>query len=269
MACQSPFWCARSLDPRDRLSIRKLAPVRRQGGSGSEQTRQLTSTADLFGKPTFLALLPGETLSSLISRHHYFWGNALASKTCNQFFGHKRVGSQHDFPSHLGNFVARTDGCFGSTDALTKARTLLSFYRAFLPIDICESAQASMSGSSVAHLKLRLGILTSRFRANHPLKACESCMEEDCADLGWAYWCVFQRIPPPIPIQSRPVTPIQTRQPSIQSRPMNWPAHWPIETVWWTTPLNFSDGLLCKDPSYEKLDMRRHARPFVPSGLMS
>jgi hypothetical protein len=45
-----------------------------------------------------------------------------------------------------------------------------------------------MEGDTLAHFKLRLGILTSRFRANHPLKACVVCMAADRNRFGWAYW---------------------------------------------------------------------------------
>jgi len=53
----------------------------------------------------------------------------------------------------------------------------------------------SMAGDSVAHLKLRLGILTSRFRSNHPLKACEACMASDRQVHGWAYWHIEHQYP--------------------------------------------------------------------------
>lgn len=52
-----------------------------------------------------------------------------------------------------------------------------------------------MSSNSVAYLKLRLGILTSRFRANHPLKACSQCMEQDIRETGWAYWHLKHQFP--------------------------------------------------------------------------
>ena len=52
-----------------------------------------------------------------------------------------------------------------------------------------------MAGDSVAHLKLRLGILTSRFRSHHPLKACEACMSSDRQVHGWAYWHVEHQYP--------------------------------------------------------------------------
>ena len=150
---------------------------------------------DLFGNPTFLSWLPGETLFSLISRHHYFWGHSLSSRTCEQFFGHPRAGSQHDVPSRLSNFVAGTAGCFGSVEQIATNHTLLSYYAAFISAEELQNAVACMAGDSVAHLKLRLGILTSRFRANHPLKACAACMEEDRAVFGWAYWHMDHQYP--------------------------------------------------------------------------
>src|SRR3546814_14840989 len=52
-----------------------------------------------------------------------------------------------------------------------------------------------MSGASVAHLKFRLGLLTSRFRANHPLKACPACMTKDLDDHQTTYWRLDHQFP--------------------------------------------------------------------------
>ena len=150
---------------------------------------------DLFDNPTFLSWLPGETLFSLVSRHHYFSGQALSTRTCEQFFGHPRSGSQHDLPSRLAHFVSRTCGCFGDIETVAKNHTLLAYYAAFISPAELKNAVACMAGDSVAHLKLRLGILTSRFRANHPLKCCEACMVEDRSTFGWAYWHVDHQYP--------------------------------------------------------------------------
>lgn len=155
----------------------------------------MDQVADLFESPKFLSWLPGETLFSLVSRHHYFRGHVLAAHTCEEFFGHRRAGSQHDLPSRLSQFVRRTRGCFGDVEEIAKHHTLLSSYAAFLPPDELKNAVVSMSGDSVAHLKFRLGILTSRFRANHPLKACEACIDADRAAFGWAYWHMEHQFP--------------------------------------------------------------------------
>lgn len=150
---------------------------------------------DLFGKPALLSWLPGETLFSLVARHHHFRGNTLAAHTCEQFFGHPRAGSQHDLPSRLSHFVSRTGGCFGEVDEIAKEHTLLAYYAALLSAEELADVKACMAGESVAHLKLRLGILTSRFRANHPLKACETCIAADRANFGWPYWHLEHQYP--------------------------------------------------------------------------
>lgn len=155
----------------------------------------MNNAYDLFAKSPFLAWLPGETLFSLISRHHYFSGQSLSSRTCVRFFGHPRAGSQHDLPSRLVRFVSRTDGCFGDVETVAKNHTLLAYYAPFISPEELNNAIACMAADSVAHLKLRLGILTSRFRANHPLKSCEACMAEDRSAFGWAYWHLEHQYP--------------------------------------------------------------------------
>ena len=150
---------------------------------------------DLFGKTAYLAWLPGETLFSLVSRHHLFWGHPLSSRTCEQFFGHGRAGSQHDFPSCLSKFVELTIGRYGNVEQIAKQHTLLAYYASFLRESELKNAIVTMSGDNVKHLKFRLGILTSRFRANHPLKACPDCLKEDRAKFGWTYWHIDHQYP--------------------------------------------------------------------------
>jgi hypothetical protein len=144
---------------------------------------------DLFG-PSFSLLpwLPGETLFSLCSRHHRLWGHGLSWSSTQALFGSNRRGTQHDFPSGLRDFTERTSGLLGASNEIARSRTLLAFYRPFLPDQEVAYAIACMEGASVAHLKFRLGLLTSRFRANHPLKACSSCMQVDHEAHGWVYW---------------------------------------------------------------------------------
>lgn len=44
-------------------------------------------------------------------------------------------------------------------------------------------------------LKYQLGMLTSRFRANHPLKACPQCMRDDSSLYGSPYWHLTHQLP--------------------------------------------------------------------------
>lgn len=149
---------------------------------------------DRVGAP-LLEWLPGESFFSLCSRHHRLWGNGLSSRTTEILFGKPRLGCQHDLPGGLGAFTDRTGGVFGSAEGLAVERTLLRFYRSFTHEDQVSDAAASMSSDSVAHLKFKLGLLTSRFRANHPLKACRGCMNEDIGRFGWVYWHLHHQYP--------------------------------------------------------------------------
>lgn len=144
------------------------------------------------------ALLPwlaGETLFSLCSRLHRLWGHSLSSRSVEIMFGSKRSGTQHDFPSGLDAFALRTEGQLGNAIEIARDRTMLRFYRPFLAEAEIDHAIWAMSGPEVAHLKFRLGLLTSRFRANHPLKACAACMHMDLTEHGWVYWHLVHQFP--------------------------------------------------------------------------
>lgn len=147
-----------------------------------------------FPEP-MLRPLADESFFSLCSRHHQLWGSPTSAKTTELLFGHRRRGSQHDFPSELNSFVQRTGGILGTTTDLAIGRTLLAYYRPFLIGNVIDDAVAAMASGSVAHLKYRLGLLTSRFRANHPLKACVECICQDVAEHGWAYWHLSHQFP--------------------------------------------------------------------------
>jgi hypothetical protein len=155
----------------------------------------MLETDRLFPEYQLLSWLPDETVFSLVSRHHQLWGHVTSAQTCQLIFGSPRAGVHHDLPNSLGTFAHRTNALLGDFDSIARERTLLKFYAAFAPPDEIANAVACMFGTSVAHLKLRLGILTSRFRANHPLKACPQCMEQDLRETGWAYWHLSHQFP--------------------------------------------------------------------------
>jgi len=142
-----------------------------------------------------LPWLPDETLFSLCSRHHRLWGYASDWQTAHLLFGGRRIGIHHDLPSGLDEFCERTGGRLGLPAEIAAERTLLRFYRPFLEAHEAEAAVQTMRGRSVAHLKFRLGLLTSRFRANHPLKACPECMKADFEATGWVYWHIAHQYP--------------------------------------------------------------------------
>ncbi|MGB3071216.1 MAG: TniQ family protein [Ottowia sp.] len=138
-----------------------------------------------------LQWLPGETFYSLCSRHHRFSGHPISAYTTKALFGHSQAGNQHDLPSRLDSFVERVD----DAEPIARQRTLLRFYAPFHKPSVVEDAVASMRSTSVARFKYKLGILTSRFGAHHPLKACRACMASDNKNFGWATWHLDHQFP--------------------------------------------------------------------------
>jgi len=132
--------------------------------------------------------LPDETLFSLASRYHRVSGNRLAATTCLALFGHARQGCAHDLPSRIDAFVERSEGKFGSAVEIIRQRTVLPFFLPFRDSGVALVAETSLRGHSIGHLKFQLGLLTSRFRAHLPLKACRICMTEDHSRFRIAYW---------------------------------------------------------------------------------
>lgn len=157
--------------------------------------RSYGSIAMDLGPTPLLAWLPGETLFSLCSRQHRFWGHRHSWSTASLLFGSRQSGTQHDLPNQLDQFAARTGQLLGTADALAEQRTLLRYYRPFLSQADLDNAVLAMRSRSVAHLKLKLGLLTSRFRANHSLKACVGCMDADRAECGCPYWHLEHQYP--------------------------------------------------------------------------
>lgn len=151
--------------------------------------------AQLFDNGLELSWLPDEILFSLASRYHVLSHNILASRTCSQLFGSPRQGCAHDFPSRIDSFVDRTRGQFGSSEEVIRQHTILPFYLPFQSTDSVASAVNALRGPSIGSLKFQLGLLTSRFRAHHPLKACLECIRDDRLKFGVAYWHRGHQLP--------------------------------------------------------------------------
>src|SRR3954471_8212909 len=120
---------------------------------------------NLDGPLSIEAWLPGETLFSLVSRHHMVSCNSLSSDTCVDLFGHARNGAAHDLPGRIDQFVQRTGGRFGDAAEVLLKHTLLPYYFPFNTPQVAADAVAAMSSQSAGTLKSRLGILATRFGA--------------------------------------------------------------------------------------------------------
>lgn len=139
--------------------------------------------------------LPGETLHSLVTRQHAFWGHRRAEQTARALFGHDRRGYQHDLPGNLDEVVARTDGKLGDVLSVSLDRTLLRFYRPFLSESREWAYARAMGGGSEAHVRRRLIAASAGPKVFHPLKACLACIQEDRELFGWTYWHMDHQYP--------------------------------------------------------------------------
>lgn len=162
-----------------------------------EHHGQLSHSLEIQGlhKGLLMFWLPDETLFSLCSRYHRLSSNWRAHQTSYDLFGAVRAGHAHDFPDCLDSFEQRTHGTLGSAPELIQERTLLPFYLPFRGQALEAQCTQSMRGKGIGSLKFHLGLLTSRFRAHHPLKVCIQCMREDLEEGHAPFWRQSHQFP--------------------------------------------------------------------------
>lgn len=141
------------------------------------------------------AWLPDETLFSWASRYHAISGNRRAASSCLALFGHSQQGTQHDFPTRIDFLASAAGGLLGDSDSIILGRTVLPFFLHFIGEERAQTALKALRGNELGGLKFNLGLVTSRFRANHPLKACPACMVADHEIHGVAYWHLTHQFP--------------------------------------------------------------------------
>ncbi|CAI8982644.1 TniQ protein [Pseudomonas sp. IT-P74] len=136
-----------------------------------------------------------ETFFSLCSRQHQFLGHLDTSSTLNWLFGSSPGSTSHDFPSNLSSLDSRMTDCWGDATSIIFDHTILPLLVPFQSSDRIDNAVLAMKGASIGSMKYRLGLLTGRFGAEHPLKACTSCMSEDRTTFGVPYWHLTHQYP--------------------------------------------------------------------------
>jgi len=94
-----------------------------------------------------------------------------------------------------GHFLAVAGSNLGSADEIVETRTVLPIYLRFATPELAELVRRASAEASSGALKFQLGLLTSRFRANHPLKACRACMINDAQAHATAYWHWSHQLP--------------------------------------------------------------------------
>lgn len=146
--------------------------------------------------PGFLPSLDDdETLFSWGARYHRRSGNAHPRDSSRILYGDENAGSRYDLPSHVNNLVNSTAGLTGAADSLILRHTIFGALAKVLDPKTTTEALSMMRGASIYGLKGKLGLLTSGLGADHPLKGCHRCIEEDMATGSGARWRVEHQWP--------------------------------------------------------------------------
>jgi hypothetical protein len=149
----------------------------------------------LFAPANLPKLAPPETLYSWCGAIHRWNGNALATETSRQLFGSSRAGFYHDFPAHIDDLLRRLDGILGDANGLILKHSVLGFYLAFQTKARAKEIIGAVRAGTVPRLKFHLALPKSGIGADHPLKGCPDCFEQDEVEFSRPIWRVEHQWP--------------------------------------------------------------------------
>jgi hypothetical protein len=144
---------------------------------------------------TTLRWLKDETFYSLCSRQHHFLGHSDTFSTLTWLYGSNPRAITHDLPGNLDALNDHVIASLGDAKSIISHHTILPIFSPFQSAANIAAAELSMRSPSIGALKYRLGLLTGRFGAEHPLKACILCMTDDRLAHGVAYWHLNHQYP--------------------------------------------------------------------------
>ncbi|WP_336202526.1 TnsD family Tn7-like transposition protein [Pseudomonas guariconensis] len=142
-----------------------------------------------------LRWLADETFFSICSRQHIVLGNIKSASTTAWLFGGGRAGVAHDFPFNLDALHGEVKATWGDVTSIIFDHTILPLFFPFQSRAHVEEVIETLRSPRLGSLKYRLGLLTGRFGAEHPLKACSACMISDRSACGVAYWHLTHQYP--------------------------------------------------------------------------
>lgn len=139
--------------------------------------------------------LPDETLFSLCSRQHLVMGNLNPATTSISVLGLRQQFIKHDIPCGIAALEQTGFEYWGSAESILFDHTIFSLFVPFQNQVKIEDAIRTVKSDRIDSFKYRLGLVSSGFGAEHPLKACPSCMHEDVHAHGIAYWHLTHQYP--------------------------------------------------------------------------
>lgn len=142
-----------------------------------------------------LKWLHDETFYSLCVRHQRFFGLQFPETPIFTALGAGWRAPRHDFPCRLSNFDTLAISEIGSSQEIIRDHTILPFFAPFQSQDNVQKSINAMKSDSIGSIKYRLGLIASKYGAEHPLKFCAACAREDTEKYGVAYWHVSHQYP--------------------------------------------------------------------------
>lgn len=143
----------------------------------------------------FLKWLPDESFFSICSRFSFLLGSINPATTLRFLFNNPRNNVAHDFPQNLDALKHGISSLLGDPESIIRNHTILPFFPPFQSTEHIYEAIYALRAPVLGSIKYQLGLLTGRFGAEHPLKACSACMQQDIDSHGVAYWHLTHQYP--------------------------------------------------------------------------
>lgn len=139
--------------------------------------------------------LRGETFFSLCSRLHLLSGNLRPGATAKQLFGLSERCIKHDLPCGMDAFEQNSGSRWGDARQIIEKHTIFPFFGPFQSQVAVNDALTRLRSPVMGALKYQLGLVCGGFGADHPLRACQSCMRRDIELCGVSYWHLDHQYP--------------------------------------------------------------------------
>lgn len=128
-----------------------------------------------------------ELFYSLLSRWQWLT-RPPTSRGLRILFGRLSVRVLIEFPSHLSDFLSRLGSQGLNVEGIIRCHSLLPFYAPFLSSASVNIIEDSMTQNGHTGVLTRSGARRSDCRNPDPLRYCPSCVNEERARTGEAYW---------------------------------------------------------------------------------
>ncbi|MCM3181172.1 TnsD family transposase [Cytobacillus horneckiae] len=145
----------------------------------------------------FPSLYPDELLYSWFSRYHEHSRNTSPKQTMKELFDSASVVAVVDLPTNLSVFHKNINQ-FNPPNLkeLIDYHTLYKYYTFFQSNEVQQKATDYMKyGDNPGTIHLFLGIVASTIKDWQYIRFCPSCVKQDRANYGEAYWHVSHQLP--------------------------------------------------------------------------